>query len=99
MSDKRELPTADGGPGGERCDRCRFWWPNYKPRNEGVWETFAEAEDTRGQAGGACRRFPPQVVPRPYTDKPLDGGTDADFPLAWSDWWCGEWKAKPEATA
>lgn len=85
MSAKRELPTAEGGPGGERCVACYFWsqmFPGALDPSEGSDDPW-----------GFCRRYPPTLRDR----VPLRDAEDYEQPRTFADEWCGEWKAKPAA--
>lgn len=40
---------------------------------------------------GLCVRYAPSPVNRNYTGAAMN---DAQWPITWSDNWCGEWEAK-----
>lgn len=76
--------------GEQRCENCRFWECGLVLNAEGRWLPFGgeppgltvkEYEEQKDDAGGVCRRYPPQGK-----------GNKAQFPAAASDDWCGEWQ-------
>lgn len=93
MSDKRELPTVGGGPGGERCETCRWW---------AMWdgpEIYTKPEDHADVPSlGTCHRHAPR--PRAFIDpNAQDTSLPTDWPNTGGDDWCGEWKAMPSPPA
>lgn len=88
-ADRVELPTT-GGPGGERCDECRWWddSPSRNARGELI------ADEGTGLVIGECRRFPPTI---PF-ESSFSGDLNAKFPSTYPHIWCGEFKEKEDDT-
>lgn len=77
-----ELPTVEGGPGGERCDRCYFGECRLVLDADGRWgghfvqeEKLTVKEYEEREEAYSCRRHPKQR-------------------MVYSDDWCGEFRPR-----
>lgn len=71
------------------CSNCKFWDAFQSEENKGI---------------GVCRRYPPQITTRVYTngtnenagrmEPEVESSTETEWPETCDDAWCGEFKIK-----
>lgn len=104
MSDERqELPTVEGGPGGERCETCYYWECGDNTQPE-AFSTVLDHVVANPDRFGWCHRYPPRFPSELRCFQIANGGGTTnglneidDQPVTHTGSWCGEWRAKPGA--